>query len=86
MKKLDRLEFRTSQNERLQIEAAAQFIDVSLSIFLRMIALERSNEILKQKNTLTLADQDRDGFLNALKNPPKPNKALKEALDHTSNI
>lgn len=85
MKKLDRLEFRTSQNERLQIEAAAQFIDVSLSIFLRMIALERSNEILKQKNTLTLADQDRDGFLNALKNPPKPNKALKEALDHTSN-
>lgn len=85
MKKLDRLEFRTRQNERLQIEAAAQFIDVSLSIFLRMIALERSNEILKQKNTLTLADQDRDGFLNALKNPPKPNKALKEALDHTSN-
>lgn len=86
MKKQDRrVEFRASENERLQIEAAAQFIGVNLSTFLRMTALERSSEILKQKDSLLLSNQDRDTFLNSLQNPHKPNKALKSALEGYRN-
>lgn len=78
--KQDRIDIRTSREEKQQIEAAANFIGVNLSTFFRMTALERSSEILKQKNALELSDYDRDAFLQALENPPKPNKALKEAL------
>ncbi len=75
----DRVEFRTSHQEREQFELAASCLGVNLSAFLRMAALERSCEILKSSNTIVLSDRDRDLFLAALENPPKP-KNLKKAL------
>lgn len=84
--KQDRIEFRTNNEERQQIEAAANYIGVNLSTFLRITALERSAEILKQKDSLILSDHDRNAFLKALENPPKPNKALKDALKEYRNL
>lgn len=78
--KEDRVEFRTSHQERIQFEMAATFLGVNLSAFLRMAALERSAEVVKESNLLVLSDRDRDTFLNALENPPKPNKNLKKAF------
>lgn len=76
----DRVEFRTNHNERQQFEAAAIFLGVNLSSFLRTVAIERSTEILKQRDTFILSNEDRDAFLRALENPPEPNKELKKAL------
>lgn len=84
--KQDRIEFRTNQEEKQQMEAAAHFMGVNLSTFLRMIALERSAEILKKRDSLLLSDRDRDAFLQALETPPKPNQALKEALLEYRNL
>lgn len=78
--KQDRVEFRTSHQERVQFEIAASFLGMNLSAFLRMAALERSAEVVKDSNILLLSDRDRDTFLNALENPPKPNKNLKKAF------
>ena len=80
MRKQDRVEFRTSHQEREQIEKAAAFLGMNVSAYLRMVALERSMEILKSNKTLLLSDQDRDLFLKALESPPKPNKNLKKAF------
>lgn len=78
--KEDRVEFRTSHQERVQFEEAAAFLHMNLSAFLRMAALEKSAEIVKESNVLLLSDRDRDAFLSALENPPEPNKNLKKAF------
>jgi len=78
--KEDRFEFRASHQERRQIEEAASFLDMNISAYLRKAALEKSVEVLKSNNTMVLSDRDRDIFLEALRNPPKVNKHLKQAF------
>ncbi|MCE5318660.1 MAG: DUF1778 domain-containing protein [Parachlamydia sp.] len=78
--KEDRVEFRTTHQERKQFETAAGILGMNLSSFLRMTAVEKASEILRQNTSIVLSDEDRDAFLNALQNPPKPNKELKKAL------
>lgn len=78
--KHDRIELRASQMERERLLEAATFTGMSLSAFLRHAALEKSNDVLRNRDKITLSDKDRDLFLDALENPPKPNKRLKEAF------
>jgi uncharacterized protein (DUF1778 family) len=79
--KQGRIELRASQKERERLLEAAAFTGMSLSAFLRQAALEKSNNVLKNRDTITLSDRDRDLFLDALENPPKPNKRLKQAFN-----
>jgi hypothetical protein len=53
---------------------------MSLSGFLRQAALEKSDAVLKNRDNITLSDRDRDLFLEALENPPKPNERLIKAF------
>ncbi len=78
--KLDRIELRASQREREQLLEAAQFSGMTLSSFLRQAALEKSEDILKSRDSLTLSNRDRDLFLGALESLPKPNKRLQKAF------
>ncbi len=78
--KQDRIELRASQKERERFLEAAHFSGMSLSAFIRLAALEKSEDILRTKESLTLSDRDRDVFLEALENPPKPNKRLQQAF------
>lgn len=78
--KQDRIELRTSQKERERFLEAATFSGLTLSAFIRQAAFEKSEDILKTKDTLTLSDRDRDLFLEALENPPKTNKRLQQAF------
>ncbi len=84
--KRDRLELRTSSEERRQFEEAAQLLGVNLSEFLRRTALEKSSEIIRKNNSIILSNEDRDAFLNALENPPEPNKKLKQAMKHHKRL
>ena len=78
--KQDRIAVRASQEERQRLVEAAIFTGMTLSGFLRQAALEKSDDVLKSKDILTLSDRDRDLFLDALENPPKPNKHLQQAF------
>lgn len=79
--KQDRIELRASEGERTRFIKAAAFTGMTLSAFLRQAALEKSETVLKNRDALTLSDRDRDLFLEALENPPKPNKQLQEAFN-----
>jgi uncharacterized protein (DUF1778 family) len=83
--KQDRIALRTSQKERERLSEAAIFTGMTLSCFLRQAALEKSDEVLKNRDNITLSDRDRDLFLNALENPPKPNERLKKAFKNYEN-
>lgn len=78
--KQDRIELRASQKERERLLEAANFKGMTLSSFLRQVALEKSDDILRNRDDLTLSDRDRDLFLEALENPPKANKRLQQAF------
>lgn len=84
--KEDRVEFRTSHQEREQFEVAASFLGMNLSSFLRMAALERSVEVLKKTQMMVLSNNDRDIFMSALEKPLKPNKNLKKALSEYKKL
>lgn len=78
--KQDRIELRASQKERERLSEAAMLTGMTLSAFLRLAALEKSDEILRERNTLTLSEKDRDMFLEALENASKPNQRLQKAF------
>lgn len=78
--KEDRIEFKASQKERERLLEAATFTGMTLSAFLRQAVLEKSAEILKYSDKVTLSDNDRDLFLAALENPPKANERLQQAF------
>lgn len=78
--KQGRIELRATEKERKLLLEAAEYSGMSLSAFLRQAALEKSDDILRRRDILTLSDRDRDLFLEALENPPKPNKRLKLAV------
>lgn len=82
----DRLEIRTSSQERRQFEEAAQLLGMNLSEFLRRTALEKSGEVIRKNNSIILSNEDRDAFLKALENPPEPNKKLKQALKYHKKL
>lgn len=85
MKEL-RIEMRASKSERRQFEEAACLSGMKLSEFLRRSALDKSCEIIRKSNSIILSNEDRDAFLNALENPPEPNKKLKQALKHHKRL
>ena len=78
--KQDRIELRASHEERLRLFEAANLVGQTLSSFLRQAALEKSDEILKHQDILSLSDKDRMIFLNACENPPSSNKRLEKAF------
>jgi len=84
--KQERLDVRASSKEKKRFAAASAILGMSVSSFLRMSAMEKSTEVLKQHDTIFLSDEARDAFLNALQNPPKPNKELKQAFKEYNKL
>jgi uncharacterized protein (DUF1778 family) len=84
--KQSRFDLRASTEEKKQFEQAAFALGMNLSSFIRMCALEKSAEVLKQSSSLVLSDRDRDMFLDLLENPPNPNKSLKRAMKNCKKL
>ena len=84
--KHERLEIRTSAQERLQFEEAALLVGMNISEFLRRTALEKSVEIIRKNTSIILSNVDRDAFLQALENPPKPNRKLKQGIKYHKKL
>lgn len=84
--KSDRISIRLEPVVKQKIEEAAAVDHRSLTSFIIASAAEMAEKILKRNEQMTLNENDWDTFFNALINPPKPNKALKDAFRNYSNL
>lgn len=77
---LDRINLRTTHETKTIIEQAAELMGTSLSAFMLSHAYEAAKRVINEQQFLTLSNRDRDAFVAALENSPKPNKALRDLL------
>jgi len=69
-----RLDARVTREEKEAIEEAARLRGTSASDFLRMAAKEAALNTIREHEILTLAQNSRRVFVEALLNPPPPNE------------
>jgi len=75
-----RLDLRLDPDRKNLIEQAANLLGQSVSAFTVSSAVRQASEVVERFGMLSLTDRDRDAFLAALDNPPKPNARLKKAF------
>lgn len=79
--KQERLEARISPAQKRILERAANLRGTSLTDFVLTSAHEAAMQTIKDFEVLNLCDEAREAFVNALLNPPEPNKTLRAAAD-----
>ncbi len=72
-----RLDIRTTEAAKNTLENAAHYFGTTLSAFILECAMEKAVQILKQAQTIRLNNEEKNVFLAALDNSPRPNKKLK---------
>lgn len=73
-----RIEFRVPDEAKKTIEDAAKLSNISLSSYILEVVLRQAKLDLAQNEIIVLSNKDRDNLMEALANPPEPNKALKD--------
>lgn len=79
-KRYARLEARVTTDQKKLIEYAAQLRGTSVTDFIITTMQDVATEAIKNYETMTLQDEDRKVFLDAILKPLEPNKALKTAV------
>jgi uncharacterized protein (DUF1778 family) len=79
--KKERFEARISPAQKSILERAANLRGTSLTDFVISSAQEAATRTIKDFEILTLMDEARETFVNALLNPPAPNEVLRAAAD-----
>ncbi len=73
----ERLDARVTREEKETIETAAHLKGTSSSDFVRMAVKEAALKTIREYEVLSLNEESRRTFIQALLNPPNPNeKAL----------
>lgn len=78
--KLERVDFRLTQEVKDVFVRAANLTNKTLSAFLIDTAYERANQIISEQERLTLSNEERDKFFALLDNPSIPNERAKSAM------
>ena len=60
---------------------AAEISGATLNQFLVQAAIEKAQMIIEKDQTINLSIKSANVFFNAIENPPKPSKKLKEAMN-----
>ena len=76
----ERVTARVPTSTRSIIERAAAIYGSTINQFIVQAAVERANEVLQSIEMVKLSARDARTFLDALANPPKPNKRLLRAV------
>ena len=71
----ERLDARVTREEKEMIETAASLRGTSASDFVRMATREAALKTIREHEVLTLNEEEKRIFVEALLNPPKPNEA-----------
>jgi len=72
-----RIEFRVPDDKKKTIEEAAKISNVSVSSYIINVVYKQAKIDLEQNEIINLSNRERDFLMDALRNPPKPNEALK---------
>lgn len=84
---IERLEARISSNKKNLLKNAADLSGRTLTDFVIDAAYEAAVRIIQEYQQLHLSIADRDVFIEALLNPPKPsNRLLKAAKAYKKDI
>ena len=75
----DRLEARVNSEQKELFERAAALQGCSLSTFLIMSAREAAIKTIRDHEVIKLTGSDQDVFIEALLNPPKPTRKMRQA-------
>ena len=76
----ERLEVRTTSDQKRLIERAAKLRGTSVTDFVVSNVQAAAAETIREFESLSLRDEAREIFVKALLNPPEPNAALKAAV------
>ncbi len=83
----DNIEMRVRPSDKERISRAAELTGVRLTTFVRASAAREAERILREHQTTTLSERDRQALLEALDNPPTPTRAARDAVrDYRSRI
>jgi len=74
-----RLEARINSEQKALIERAAALQGCSLSNFIIASAREAAIKTIREHEMIRLTGPNREAFITALMNPPKPTKKMREA-------
>jgi uncharacterized protein (DUF1778 family) len=73
----ERIELRAKPEVKAVLERAAQLRHTTISAYLLDSGLQKAKDDLRDSETMTLSEQDRDLFFSLLSSPPEPNDALR---------
>ncbi len=72
----DRIELRTTKEEKRLLAAAAAYERLDLTSFIMRNALAAAREVVDRAERIDLSERDAERVLALLENPPKPTSAL----------
>ena len=78
--KRERMHLRLDAVSKRKLERAAAYANQSVAEFVLSGALSVAEEVLESHEQHVLGEADWDTFLQALDQPPRPNKALKQGF------
>ncbi len=80
MPKPERLEARITREQKQLIEHAAELEGRSITDFVVASAQSAARQVIQDHEILKLTARDREIFVQALLNPPKPTGKLRQAV------
>jgi len=79
-KRTERLDARVTKEEKRVIETAASLRGISVTDLMRTTITDAAIKIIRENEILTLSERERQAFVQALMNPPRPNDAAIAAV------
>src|SRR5437764_6856981 len=77
--KQERLEARITPDQKRLIERAAELRGTTITEFVVLSAQQAAASTIKDFETLTIRNKDREIFIDAVLSPPAPNSAARSA-------
>lgn len=81
-----RMELKTTNSLKEMLKTAASIAGQDLTSFVLASAEERAKSVLSDYNSLSLSHKEQASFMDALTNPSKPTKALKDLMSAESLV
>ncbi len=78
--KNNRIDLRVDDESKAILDRAAGVSNLSLSAYILMVALKQAELDIKENETITLSNRERDMIMKMLDEPQEPTEALKKAM------
>lgn len=76
----ERINVRSTTDEKNVIEQAANLLGLSVSSFMMQSSFERAKDLLKSNHELKVNNADRDMLISLLENPRPANDEMKKLM------